>query len=288
MNGLNRARCEPKNGQTGTARSAVTTPLIRRVKLTPHMNTGMGGTVGFTRARRGVGAAMAGLLLLVLGAWAAPAGAATSAANLYKDALATTKGWSVHYASDAIISKVPILESGDAGPASGTQEVLVGTGAMTDNASLIVIGDLTYLRGNAVALQDLAGLTATQATLDVGHWVQFSSDNPAFSQVVAGVRSHDVAQEIVMKGPFTLGAPKTIEGIRVEAIRGTQTLQGNKKMDAVLYVKASGPHRVVEEDIVNAKGQPTGVEHIVFSKWGESVRPTAPAAAITLGPINAA
>ncbi len=83
----------------------------------------------------------------MVGAWSAPAGAATSASTLYKDALATTKAWSVHYASDAIISKVPILESGDAGPASGTQVVLVGTGAMTDNASLIVIGDITYLRG---------------------------------------------------------------------------------------------------------------------------------------------
>jgi hypothetical protein len=252
------------------------------------MGAGIGGEVGFTRARRGVGAATAGFLLLVLGAWPAPAGAAPSAANLYKQALATTKGWSVHYASDAIISKVPILESGDAGPASGTQEVLVGTGAMTDNASLIVIGDLTYLRGNAVALQDLAGFTATLAASDAGHWIQFSSNNPDFSQVVAGIRSHDVAQEIVMKGPFTLGTPKTIEGIRVDAIRGTQTLQGHKKMDAILYVKASGSHRVVEEDIVNAKGRPTGVEHIIFSKWGESVRPVAPSAAITLGPINAA
>ena len=240
------------------------------------------------RARRAVGAVTAGCLLLVLGAWSAPAGAATSAATLYREAMATTKGWSVHYASDAVISKVPILESGDAGPASGTQEVLVGSGAMTDNASLIVIGDLTYLRGNAAALQDLAGLTAAQAAANVGHWVQFSSENPAFSQVVAGIRSHDVAQEVVMKGPFTLGAPKTIEGIRVDAIRGTQTLQAHKKLDAILYVRAAAPHRVVEEDGVNAKGQPNGMEHIIFSKWGESVRPTAPAASITLGPINTA
>jgi hypothetical protein len=228
-----------------------------------------------------------GFLLLVVGSWSTPAGAATSASSLYKDALATTKAWSVHYASDAIISKVPILESGDAGPASGTQAVLVGTGAMTDNASLIVIGDITYLRGNAASLQDLAGLTATVAANDVGHWLQFSSVNPAFSQVVAGVRSHDVAQEILMKGPFTLGAPRTLGGIRVDAIRGSQTLQGHKKMDAVLYVKASSPHQVVEEDIVNAKGQPTGVEHIIFSKWGETVRPMAPSGAITLGSVNA-
>jgi hypothetical protein len=58
-------------------------------------------------------------------------------------------------------------------------------------------------------------------------------------------------------------------------------------LDAVLYVKASSPHRVVEEDIVNAKGQPTGMEHIIFSKWGESVRPMAPSGAITLGSVNA-
>ncbi len=239
------------------------------------------------------GAATVAALGLVTGTSALPAGASTSATAsskasvLYREALATTKSWTVHYASDGVISGVPILESGDAGPTAGTQVVLVGRGPTTDNASLIVIGDLTYLRGNVIALEDLAGLTPAVAANDVNQWVLFATDNPAYSQVVAGVRSHDVEEEIAMQGPFTLGHTRQLNGYEVDAIRGTQKLQGQKRMDAILYVKAHGRHNVVEEDIVNKQGMPTGVEHIIFSKWGEQVKPTAPSSAIPLGTISA-
>ena len=57
-------------------------------------------------------------------------------------------------------------------------------------------------------------------------------------------------------------------------------------MDAVLYVRASGRHVLVEEDTVNAQGAPNGAEHIVFSRWGEVVRPQAPEASFTLGSVS--
>jgi hypothetical protein len=59
-------------------------------------------------------------------------------------------------------------------------------------------------------------------------------------------------------------------------------------MDAVLYVRASGRHLLVEEETVNAHGTPNGAEHIVFSRWGESVRPRAPDASFTLGSVSTA
>jgi hypothetical protein len=37
---------------------------------------------------------------------------------------------------------------------------------------------------------------------------------------------------------------------------------------------------------VGAKGNPNGLEHIVFSKWGEVVQPQAPKASVTLGSIS--
>ena len=73
----------------------------------------------------------------------------------------------------------------------------------------------------------------------------------------------------------------------MDAVRGT-VLQGDKKMDAVLYVRASGRHVLVEEDTVNAHGTPNGAEHIVFSHWGELVRPQAPDATFTLGSVSTA
>jgi hypothetical protein len=243
------------------------------------------------KSRAGVWAGLAGALAVAAVVLTTPvaSGAATpSAASLYRQALATTTGWSVHYASDAVSSKTPILESGDAGPASGTQEILVGTGATSDQASLVVIGDITYVKGNAVALEELTQLPAELAASDAGHWIFFSSNNPLYAQVVEGVRSHDVSQEIALKGPYTLGAPRQLNGVAVDTIRGTLDQQGLKPAAAALYVRADGRHLIVEEDTVDAKGKANGAEHIVFSKWGEKVKPSAPDATISLGKVNAA
>ena len=216
-----------------------------------------------------------------------PADAAPSAATLYREAMATTVGWRVHYTSSSNASHTTFAESGDAGPASGTQAILVGKGASLDRATLIVIGDLSFVKGNEVAMEDLTGLSPAEAATAMGRWVVFSSNNPTYSQVVVGVRSHDVAQEVALNGPYTLGPSRQLGGSSVDAVRGT-LLQGDKKMDAVLYVRASGRHVLVEEDTVNAEGTPNGAEHIVFSRWGELVRPQAPDATFTLGSVSTA
>lgn len=218
---------------------------------------------------------------------ASTASAAPDASALYKEAVATTKAWRVHYVSTSDISHVPFFESGDAGPASGTQTILIGKGATLDSASLVVIGDLTFVKGNERAMEDLTGLSPTDAAAAMGHWVLFSSNNPTYSQVVVGVRSQDVAQEIALEGPVTLGPSRELHGYRVDSLQGIQSFQGAKKMRAVLYVRASGRHIVVEEDTVNTQGKSNGIEHIVFSKWGEPVKPKAPDASLTLGSINA-
>jgi hypothetical protein len=217
---------------------------------------------------------------------AAGATTTTSAATLYAQTLATTKSWSVHYASTGTSGGVTILTSGDAGPASGVQQVLVGKAGITDDATLIVIGGITYMKGNARALTDLTGLSPAQAQANVGKWVQFSTANQAFAQIVAGVRSQDVAQELALTGPYTFGPTKTINGIRVDAIRGKQRLGSQKPVRAVLYVRAKGSHVPVEEDSLNAQGQPNGVEHTTYSHWGEPVRPSAPSASISIGPVG--
>ena len=169
------------------------------------------------RRRSGLtGMVAAGALAAVL-LGAPGAGAAPNAATLYRQSMATTQAWSVHYTSSGTVSKVSDTQSGDAGPASGTQQVLIQTGATSDQASLIVIGQITYAKANAAGLKDLMGLSTTQAATDANQWILFSTANAAFSQIVAGIRSHDVAEEIALKGPFTLGAsrqPRRLRGRR--------------------------------------------------------------------------
>jgi hypothetical protein len=216
------------------------------------------------------------------GGAAATTGSATGASALYKDALATTRSWSVHYASNSTASKQTLVESGDAGPASGSQTVLMGKGSI----SILVIGGISYLKGNPAGLEGLAGLSATQAAEATGQWIEFSTDNSAFAPVVVGVRSQDLAKELALKAPLSLGRGRMLDGEAVDTIDGTQPF-GKKSQHVVLYVRAHGSHVPVEEDSVDAQGKSTSAEHITYSRWGEKVRPQAPKATISVGPISA-
>jgi hypothetical protein len=232
------------------------------------------------------GASALAVAVGVIAGLAAPAGAAvdssTSAADLYKDALATTHAWSVHYDSDSTEARVRLVESGDAGPASASQTVTMGTSTI----SILVIGGISYVKGNAGGLENLAGLSSPQATEAAGQWIQFSTDNAAFAPVVEGVRSTDLAKELALKAPLSLGHSRTLDGEAVYAIDGTQAF-GKKTEHVVLYVRARGTHVPVEEDSVGTEGKRTTDEHIRYSKWGEQVRPVAPTATVSVGSISA-
>jgi hypothetical protein len=237
-----------------------------------------------TRAAAFVLVAVA-LVAVALGALGAvPASASTaqpSAGTLYRDAMASTKGWYVHYHSSSTQSKTTLEETGDAGPASGTQLIHMGTGKeLSNTAAIDVIGGTTFVKGNASGLEALAGLSAAEAAEAAGQWIAFATDNSTFSAVVAGVRSQDLATELALKGPL-----KSVDGLKVDAIKGTQTL-GHKSVPVVLYVRAHGTHVPVEEDSLNAHGQHTKAEHITYSSWGETVRPKAPQASISIGHTN--
>jgi hypothetical protein len=101
-----------------------------------------------------------------------------------------------------------------------------------------------------------------------------------------GVRSADLAKELALKAPLSLGKSRTLHGEAVDVIHGVQTF-GKKSQHVVLYVRAKGTHIPVEEDSVNAKGQTTDAERITYSKWGERVRPEAPKATLSFGSISA-
>jgi hypothetical protein len=231
----------------------------------------------------GASAIVATAGLAILGA---PAGATTaadtSASTLYKDALATTHAWSVHYDSSSTEASQTLVENGDAGPASASQTVTMGQGTI----SILVIGGISYVKGNSDGLESLAGLSSSQAAEASGQWIEFSTTNTAFAPVVEGVRSADLTKELALKAPLSLGKTRSLDGETVDAIDGTQTFD-KKTQHVVLYVRAKGTHVPVEEDSVDSKGRHTDAEHITYSKWGEQVRPKAPRATISVGSISA-
>ena len=207
----------------------------------------------------------------------------TGAPMLYREAVASTRAWSVHYSSSSkVLGSTSVLTlTGDAGPASGTQTVTLGAGSI----SIDVIGGISYLYGNANGLQNLAGLSPTQASASAGQWIEFATTNGAFASVVVGVRSADLVKELALSGKITKVHPSTVDGLTVDAVQGLQTLD-RRNVRVVLYVRATGAHVPVEEDSVNDKGQRISGVHIAFSHWGERVRPQAPQATITVGPVS--
>ncbi len=243
--------------------------------------------VGVLRASA-AGMAIAGMAIAGMALEVPPAGAAATAnaganaSTLYHDALATTHAWSVHYASRSTASNQTLVESGDAGPASASQTVTMGKGTI----SILVIGEFTYVKGNTAGLQNLAGLSSSQASEAATQWIEFATSNTAFAPVVQGVRSQDIARELALRAPLSLRHTRTIDGQLVDAIEGTQKF-GTTTQHVVLYVRTKGTHVPVEEDSVNAQGKPTASEHIAYSKWGERIRPQAPEATISIGSISA-
>lgn len=260
--------------------------VARPVPVRTRATTFVQGAVAAGATAAAAGALVAAVLVALPAAPASADPSQPSAATLYRDALASTKEWYVHYHSSSTQSKTTLEETGDAGPASGTQLIHMGSGKeLTNTATIDVIGGTTFVKGNASGLEALAGLSATEAAEAAGQWIQFSTENSAFSAVVAGVRSQDLATELALKGPLRLGRASALDGLKVDAIKGTQTL-GHKSVPVVLYVRANGTHVPVEEDSLNARGKHTVAEHITYSSWGETVRPKAPQASISIGHTN--
>ena len=125
------------------------------------------------------------------------------------------------------------------------------------------------------------GSSSSQATEAAGQWIEFSTDNAAFAPVVAGVRSQDLAEELALKGPLSLGPRRNLDGHAGRRHRRDADIRARSPSTSSSTSAAQGSHVPVEEDSVNAKGEHTAAEHIVYSKWGEQVRPEAPKATIS-------
>ena len=166
-------------------------------------------------------AVLAGLLVaaVVAGLSAAPAGATTpSASALYKDALATTRRDGRSTTTRPRRRRTSPSSAGTPGRPGPARPSRWARAAI----NILVIGGLSYVKGNAEGLQSLAGLSAAQANEAAGQWIEFSTDNAAFASVVEGVRSSDVAKELAVEGPISLWVDAHPRGELVDALEGTQ------------------------------------------------------------------
>jgi hypothetical protein len=239
------------------------------------------------RTHRVAGVVAASLVTSVAGVAVASgsAGAANTAKAEYQAALKAASAQNVHYVSRANEQGTGLVVVGDTGKTSGSENLTVKTGSITETLTVRLVGSNGYLKGNSAALQRVLGLTVAQATTYTNKWLSFPTSNTSLAELVSGLRNSDVASELQMTGPYTLGGTKTIGGQAAQAINGTAATSSGTKVPIILYVNTTGTLRPIEE-VTNPKKKSASVQGTVtFSNWGEKTNPTAPATSVPLIPL---
>ena len=229
-------------------------------------------------------AALAALALTALPVGAAGATTTTTAAGAsaesqYQAAVKAATGRGVHFVSVASQDGVSIRVVGDAGATSGHQTLVVSKGSLTERVTEELVGKTAYLQANSAALERVIGLTNAESTKYAGTWLSFPSSTQGLSQLVGGLLDSQIASEIAMSGPYTLGDPASVNGQKVVAIEGQQATSTGTKATTVLYVPTSGTRLPVEEVTNPGKNGGGSAVHgtVTFSNWGETTSVTRPA-----------
>jgi hypothetical protein len=209
-------------------------------------------------------------------------GAARSARAIYQSAIAYAGTQDVHYVSLATQGGATLRVAGNTAPTSGTQSLTVTSGATTEALTATLVGNTGYVRGNAAALTSILGLTAEQSAREANVWLSFPTGNQALDQLTSGLRNRDVATELELSGPYSLGPTKTIDGHATQGVTGYTSDSSNKKIPTTLYVETGGPPRPLQE-VSDPGHSTTDIDGTVtLSHWGQTTRVARPTHTISL------
>ncbi len=222
-------------------------------------------------------------VVAVTPAWAGTESTPPSAQSLYQAALKATTAKTVHFVSYASENGVAIRVTGDAGPNSGTQSLTVTKGNTTEKVKAKTVGAIGFVQGNSTALRNVLGLTAAQSRTYAGKWLSFPSSNSAFDDLLGGLLSAEIPQELQLGGTLRYDPATKIGGQPALAIRGQVSTVTGKKVPEVLYVPASGTPLPLAE--VTNPGAPKAASihgQLVFTHWGERLTVHAPSHTVSL------
>ena len=211
-----------------------------------------------------------------VGSPTASAAAPGSAAAVVAASLAALKtGTAVHVNISTTVANGGITYSDDAAASSGRQYItLPGGGTVT----IVYVGGVGYVQGNAQGLAELMDLPSSQAQSLAGEWIAVhpgeSLGTSSYADIVAGITLSSVASEITPAGPLTLNGQPTIAGQRAIAVLGrvpaSQQLPASARLTFDVAADGSRPLR----ETVVATGYTSTT---IFSDWGEPLSLSAPA-----------
>jgi hypothetical protein len=219
-------------------------------------------------------AALVGLLAVagVLTSMPGPAQASSSPSSLLRRALAAGEHEpSVHVATSSRVESRSVSYSEDVAQKDGHQTITVTVQKTKGRGSVLLAGGNAYFKGDSFWLHQFVALPASVAAKYAGDWIRVPRSNPAFSTVAAGVTVASSVSELELSSPLRLTKPTTIDGQAVVGIRGK-----SHGVEATLYVRKSGVPLPVSEVVAGSEGSITVRASDALSKWGETVKVSAP------------
>jgi hypothetical protein len=201
---------------------------------------------------------------------------------------AAGKQSSVHSVATSTVGTQSIKITADAATKAGTQVIILREGKKTGHLTGRYVNNTVYFRGDTIGLEDYLGMPATLAPKYSGKWISFASTTQGYSSVANSMTVSAAVSQISVKAPITSSGQTTVNGQAAVGVRGTTTTLSSKgkKGTATLYVSAKGsplPIRYLGTGI-QKKQKETG--QVTFSKWGETVSPTAPTGAVPASSIT--
>jgi hypothetical protein len=172
--------------------------------------------------------------------------------------------------------------SDDSADGAGRQEITISGG---EHAIVLVVGKVTYIKGNKAALTGYFGFPAAAAGRLVNRWISFRPGDTGYQQVTSGVTLAGLAGELELTGPLTIKAPGMVAGHSAVGVHGTvpASVGAPAGSRATLYVAAGGRALPVSYRLDRADSLQFAA---TFSRWGEPLHLTAPSQAIPVTSIS--
>jgi hypothetical protein len=195
-------------------------------------------------------------------------------------AAADTAG-SVHYVQTGRTSRETGRNIADTAASVGHDVMTLSDGAQ---ATVLVRGDVAYLRANLAALTAFFLLPATTAARMAGRWISVRSgsaagrqlwDDLSFEMTTGSVLDALTPVGPLRRTPATRVDGRLVVGVHGKVRAGTGAAPGSTE---TLYVAATGRPLPVSCTQIYGSSEVT----TAFSRWGETVQVTAPPGAIPL------
>ncbi len=223
------------------------------------------------RLRSSIGLGLAAVML----AASATASAARTPASLLAASLAAGKAQgSVHYVARARFGTLTVTINGDAALDRGRQQITFTKAGQTGHATVLVVNDTAYIKGDAFTLVNYMQIQGTLAN----RWLSLAHTAKGFKTVAEAVRLGSTRDELKMTAPLESVPGRTFSGVHTIGING-KTPVGSLAAKATLYVSAGKTPLPVAQLSTETGG---ASDTITFSRWREAVKVVAPAGATPL------